>query len=96
MLDESDKVKALHDANVRDSTLALAKRNENIDSLARQLTEISLKSDAEQKNYDSLRKKYVGLEAKNALTLQEQAKQSDTIKRQQEKISKYESEMGLL
>lgn len=58
---ESDKVKALHDANVRDSTLALAKTNEDIDSLTKQLLDFSLKSEAGQKDYEALRKRFASL-----------------------------------
>ena len=58
---ESDKVKALHDANVRDSTMALAKTNEDIDSLTKQLLDFSLKSEAELKDYEALRKRFASL-----------------------------------
>jgi hypothetical protein len=93
---ESDRVKALHDANVRGSTLALARRNEDIDSLTKQLLDFSLKSGAEQKDYEALRKRFASLEEKYALSLQEQAEQSEAVRKQQEKIARYESDIALL
>jgi hypothetical protein len=60
---DNQKIKDIHSSNVRESTLAITKRNEDIDKLNNQLNEYNVKFIQGQKSIDNLIRKNTELES---------------------------------